>query len=114
MKRHVSVLLALLLLALAAPERPGFANMATGVAGRLDREVVLCYFGALRKDGNIMVNLVPGAAGQVYPVLPGVPVTLNGTSVGLKYLLNGMPVALFLNGRKVVELIQVRPAAGGR
>ena len=114
MKRYVRVVLSLLLLALAAPEQQSHANMSNGVARRSDREVVLCYFGALRKDGRIMVNLVPGAAGQVYPVAPGVLVTLNGASVGLKYLLNGMPIALFLNSYKVVDLIQIRAAAGGR
>ena len=112
MKRYVAVLLWLLLLSAPGLERRALANMSTGRVYQSEREVVLCYFGALRKDGSIMVNMVPGAAGKVYQASPSTPVMLNGASVGLGYLQNGMPIVLFLNGQKSVDRISIRTAGG--
>jgi len=108
--RCIAVILGCLLPLVPVLERRACANMPIGTTSQVGREVVACYFGALRKDGKIMVNLVPGAAGKVYPVSPTISVTLNGISVGQKYLVNGMPITLFLNSQKSVDLIQVRPA----
>lgn len=110
--RHIVAVLGCLLLPLPGLERQGCALMPAGMASQTGRDVVVCYFGALRRDGSIMVNLVPGAAGQVYRVSPGAPVTLDGAPVGQKYLVNGMPIVLLLNGQKIVDQIKVRPAGG--
>jgi hypothetical protein len=110
--RCIMVVIWCLLMSVTLLERHGFANMSTGFRGSSDREVVNCFFGALRKDGQIMVNMVPGAAGMVYHIYPTTPVTLNGSSVGLKYLENGMPIVLILNRQKIVDEIQVRPVGG--
>ena len=106
----MTIVLWCLLLSVTSLERRGFANVATGMRGSsADREVVNCFFGSLRKDGQIMVNMVPGAAGKVYRMLPSAQVTLNGSAVGQLYLQNGMPIVLILNYQKNVDEIQVRP-----
>jgi hypothetical protein len=109
---YVAAVVWSLLLAVLLPVGPGFANVATGVREQEAREVVHCFFGALRKDGQVMVNMVPGGGGALYHLSPGAPVTLNGSSVGPKYLLNGMPIDLILNRQKIVDEIRVRPLGG--
>jgi hypothetical protein len=90
-----------------------YAVVATGTPPvRLKKEVVYCYFGALRKDGQVMVNMVEGAAGKLYRINPSTPVTLNGASVGQSYLSNGMPIILILRNGKYVEEIQIRTPGG--
>ena len=79
---------------------------------RPEKEAVYCYFGAFRKDGRIMVNMVEGAAGKVYSITSATPVTLNGAGVGQQYLRDGMPIILILRNRTTVDEIQVRPAGG--
>ena len=108
--QNMMIALWCLLLTVTVFERYSAANTSTGTGESVSREVVYCYFGALRKDGQIMVNMVPGAAGKVYRMLPAAPVTLNGTSVGRHYLKNGIPITLILNNQKNVDEIQVRPA----
>jgi hypothetical protein len=110
--QYITVVIWCLLLTVALPERHCFANTAAGVRRSVNREVVNCYFGALRKDGRIMVNMVPGAAGKLYQLTSGVVVTLNGASVGQRYLVNGMPIALILNSQKTVDEIQIRQTGG--
>jgi hypothetical protein len=78
----------------------------------VNREAVYCYFGAWRSDGRIMVDMVPGAAGKLYQLTSEVAVTLNGASVGLQYLVNGMPIVLILNSQKTVDEIQIRQSGG--
>ena len=112
MKRCVAVVIGVLLLSVTGLERHAPANMSTGRAYQPEREVVHCFFGALRKDGSLMVNMVPGAAGKVYQASPSTPVLLNGASVGQRYLQNGMSITLILNRQKTVEQIQVSPAGG--
>ncbi len=111
-KWYMTVVIGCLLLSVTCLERHSCANTATGMKTSVDREVVNCYFGALRKDGQIMVNMVPGAAGKVYHMSQTITVTLNGASVGQQYLENGMPIVLILNNQKTVVEIQVRPAGG--
>jgi hypothetical protein len=110
--RYITVVIWCLLLSATLPERHSFANTATGLRRSVNREVVNCYFGALRKDGRIMVNMVPGAAGKLYQLTSAVTVTLNGASVGQPYLVNGMPIALILDRQKTVGEIQIRQARG--
>ena len=110
--RYITVVFCCLMLHVTLLERHGFANMSTGFRVPVDREAVNCFFGALRKDGRIMVNMVPGAAGMVYSITPTTPVTLNGSPVGLNYLANGMPIVLILNRQKIVDDIKVRPVGG--
>jgi hypothetical protein len=96
----------------AVDARSSQALVAGSTAERPEKEVTYCYFGALRKDGRIMVNMVEGSAGKLYRVTPTTPVTLNGAVVGQQYLRDGMPIILILRNRTDVEEIQVRSTGG--
>ena len=106
------VVLGCSVLAFTMESSSSYALMATGSTQRPEKEVTYCYFGALRKDGRIMVNLVEGAAGKVYSIKSTTPVTLNGKSVGQKFLTDGMPIILILRNSTEVEEIQVRLSGG--
>jgi len=106
------VILGVVLFSLGAEAGSSFALMAVGVPPKPGREETYCYFGALRKDGRIMVNLVEGGAGRLYRVSTATPVLLNGVSVGQGYLKPGMPIILVLSSRKDVYEILVRGAEG--
>lgn|GEM_PF-4897092 len=112
MKTNVRYLLAafsFLALAFTFLEGKGLANMIVGGSrAAVGGATVNCYFGAFRKDGQIMVNMVPGAAGALYRLWPSVRVTLNGRLVGTQYLVNGMPIVLILDGNQGVAEIRVR------
>jgi hypothetical protein len=96
----------------AVDTRNSQALVASSMREHPEKEVTYCYFGALRKDGRIMVNMVEGAAGKVYRITSSTPVTLNGTVVGQQYLRDGMPIILILRNRTDVEEIQVRSTGG--
>jgi len=106
------VVLGCIVLSSAVDVRSSYALVATSTFQRPDKEITYCYFGAFRKDGRIMVNMVEGAAGKVYRISPTTAVTLNGAVVGQNYLTEGMPIILILRNRTDVEEIQIRPAGG--
>ena len=107
---YVSVILWCLLMTTTVLERHRFALVAINSGGTIDREVVNCYFGALRKDSQIMVNMVTGGAGgALYRITNATSVTLNGKSVRFGALSNGMPRVLMLNKQKTVDEIRIIP-----
>jgi hypothetical protein len=106
------VVLGYVVLSFAVEVSSSYALVATSTLQRPEREVTYCYFGALRKDGRIMVNMVEGASGKVYSIKSTTPVTLNGVSVGQRYLRAGMPIILILRNRTDVEEVQVRTPGG--
>ena len=107
-KRCAVVVLCCLLLSSAGPVRLSFANLAVGMSGPADHEVVNCYFGAFRKDGKIMVNMVPGAAGKLYSLSSATVVLSNGVAVSRQTLTGGLPIVLQLNGQKTIDVIRIR------
>ena len=106
------VVLGLIVLLFSVDVRSSHAFVATSTLQRPEKEVTYCYFGAFRKDGRIMVNMVEGAAGKTYRITPTTPVTLNGSVVGKNYLTAGMPIILILRNSTDVVEIQVRAAGG--
>jgi hypothetical protein len=90
----------------------GAAANVVASQGRPTQEVTYCYFGALRRDGRIMVHMVEGAAGKSYRVHKNLPVTQNGANVGPRALLPGLPIILILDREGVVQEIQIRTGGG--
>ena len=103
----------IILLTLGAEAGSCFAVTPRSVSTKTGREETYCFFGALRKDGRIMVSLNEGGgAGRLYRVSTATPVMLNGLSVGQAYLKPGMPIILVLSSPKDVYEILVRGAGG--
>ena len=109
----VVVVLGCQLLSVAVFESPSYAYVATTKGAPSDWEVINCYFGALRKDNSIMVNMIPGGAGgKVFRLSGSVKVTSGGKVLGFNALDNGMPIVLILSKQKVVDEIRINQTGG--
>ena len=92
--------------------RSGHSVVATETVQLPEKQVTYCYFGAFRKDGRIMVNMVEGASGKLFRINQSTLVTLNGSVVGQQFLREGMPITLIQKNNAPVDEIQIRPIGG--